>query len=270
MIKVDSLKNKWASLEESRTDRYLLEPLDAFNIFIGINPSGRRILALDIKNISEVNLDYFPSWTGAPVEHKAIENRYYLIITLMDDDNANILDDLIHNLVLRFEKITTIDNALDSFSQWLIEYSWFFKKNRPRLSKAAQRGLIGELIFLKDYAMNNRTNINALNAWRGHDRKIHDFSFAKGNVEIKTTISKEPKKVMISNEKQLDGNGIEKLFLSVFLFKESESGKSLPEYIDEIRTLLRQDPQSANLLFEVYLKHAKYVEKIEPITSLIK
>ena len=89
----------------------------------------------------------------------------------MDDDNANILDDLIHNLVLRFEKITTIDNALDSFSQWLIEYSWFFKKNRPRLSKAAQRGLIGELIFLKDYAMNNRTNINALNAWRGHDEK---------------------------------------------------------------------------------------------------
>ena len=119
MIKVDSLKNKWASLEESRTDRYLLEPLDAFNIFIGINPSGRRILALDIKNISEVNLDYFPSWTGAPVEHKAIENRYYLIITLMDDDNANILDDLIHNLVLRFEKITTIDNALDSFPNGL-------------------------------------------------------------------------------------------------------------------------------------------------------
>ena len=44
--------------------------------------------------------------------------------------------------------------------------------------------------------------------------------FAKGNVEIKTTISKEPKKVMISNEKQLDGNGIEKLFLSVFLLKK--------------------------------------------------
>ena len=82
--------------------------------------------------------------------------------------------------------------------------------------QAAQRGLIGELIF-GDYAKNNRT-INALNAWRGHDRKIHDF-FAKGNVEIKTTI-KELQKVAISNV-AIGGNGIEKLFLS--FFKESES-----------------------------------------------
>jgi len=258
---MNSLKDKWASLEASQTDRYLLEPLDAFNLFIGLNPSGKRILALDIKNTGEINLDYFPSWTGAPIEHKEIENRFYLIITLMDDDNANILDDLIHNLVLRFEEIRTIGDALDSFSQWLIEYSWFFKKDRSPLSKAAQRGLIGELIFLKDYVMKNRSNTNALNAWRGHNRKVHDFSFKNGNVEIKTTISKEPKKVIISNEKQLNDDGLEKLLLSVFLLKEVDSGKSLPEYIDEIRSQLRQDSESANLLFEVYLKHAKYVDR---------
>lgn len=256
-----SLEDKWASLKKASTDRYLLEPLDAFNIFIGLNPSGLRILALDIKNKKEVNLDYFPSWTGAPIEHIQIENRFYLIITLIDEDYANILDDLIHNLVMRFESVKNVEDALDIFSQWLIEYSWFFKKDRPPISKAAQRGIIGELIFLKDYLMKDRSKVNALNAWRGHNRKIHDFSFENGNVEIKTTITKEPKRVVISNEKQLDDNGIEHLFLGVFILKENDSGKSLPEYVDEIRTLLRQDSQSANVLFEVYLKHAKYMER---------
>ena len=77
----------------------------------------------------------------------------------------------------------------------------------------------------------------------------------------KTTISKEPKKVIISNEKQLNNQGLNNLFLSVFLLEESDSGKSLPEYIDEIRTYINEDSQTANPLFEVYLKHAKYLEK---------
>jgi hypothetical protein len=260
ITELSTLKNKWASLELARTDKYLLDPLEAFNLFIGINPSGLRILALDIRNMDEVNLDYFPSWTGAPIEHMSIENRYYLIITLIDDNNANILNDLIQNLVLRFDDVRSLDNALDSFSQWLFEYSWFFKKNRPPLSEAAQRGLIGELIFLKDYIMKNRSNIKALNAWRGHNRKVHDFSFKNGNIEVKTTISKEPKKVTISNEKQLDQNGIGNLFLSVFLLKETDNGKSLPEFVDEIRDLLTDDAESANMLFDAYLKHAKFLD----------
>ena len=103
MDDLNNLKKKWNSLESVKTEKYLLEPLDAFNIFIGINPSGKRILALDIKDRSEINLDFFPSWTGAPIEHKKIENQFYLIITLIDDKNATILDDLIYNLVLRFK-----------------------------------------------------------------------------------------------------------------------------------------------------------------------
>ena len=55
MDDLNNLKKKWNSLESVKTEKYLLEPLDAFNIFIGINPSGKRILALDIKDRSEIN-----------------------------------------------------------------------------------------------------------------------------------------------------------------------------------------------------------------------
>ena len=122
---------------------------------------------------------------------------------MIDDKNATILDDLIYNLVLRFKNVINIDSALDVFSQWLNEYSLFFKGSKHPLSKSAQRGLIGELIFLKEYAMKWGSIVSSLNAWRGHDRKIYDFSFPNGNVEIKTTISKEPKKVIISTKSNL-------------------------------------------------------------------
>ena len=78
---MQQLKNKWESLESSRTSSYILEALDAFNLFIGISPKGNRILALDIKDQSEVNMDLYPSWNGAPVEHQKIEDCYYIIIT---------------------------------------------------------------------------------------------------------------------------------------------------------------------------------------------
>lgn len=256
---MNDLKTKWESLESSRSDTYLFEPLDAFNLFIGLTPNGKRILALDIKDKDEINLDHFPKWRGAPVEHKKINSCYYMLITLLDETFANILNDLINNLIIRFSEIKNINESLDTLSAWLIEYQSFFTQTKKPLSETSQRGLIGELLFLRDYVLPHKSSVETLHSWRGHDRKYHDFSFDHGNVEVKTTISKEPKKVTISNEKQLDDAGLENLYLSVFILKEAANGRSLPEYIDEIRQIFMQDTTSANL-FELYLTHAKYQE----------
>ena len=92
---------------------------------------------------------------------------------------------------------------MDVFSQWLNEYSLFFKGSKHPLSKSAQRGLIGELIFLKEYAMKWGSIVSSLNAWRGHDRKIYDFHFQMVMLKLKPQYQKNPKRSLYRTKSNL-------------------------------------------------------------------
>lgn len=66
----------------------------------------------------------------------------------------------------------------------------------------------------------------AVNGWRGGQRAHQDFQFARGAVEVKTTLAKQPQTVRVTSERQLDASRWTALFLHVLALdvRDAESG----------------------------------------------
>ena len=86
-------------------------------------------------------------------------------------------------------------------------YSWrqLFRPDNARMTEAEIMGLIGELLFLKDYMIPERGIDVALESWMGPEKTHKDFSDQQDWFEIKT-ISFGKESVRISSVEQLDSN----------------------------------------------------------------
>lgn len=86
-------------------------------------------------------------------------------------------------------------------------YSWkqLFRPDNARLTEAEIMGLIGELLFLKDYMMIERGIDVALESWMGPEKNHKDFSDQQDWFEVKT-INFGKDSVRISSIEQLDSD----------------------------------------------------------------
>ncbi len=79
-------------------------------------------------------------------------------------------------------------------------------------------------------------------------------------MEVKTTLSKEPIKVVISNERQLDNRGLVSLHLLVLSLIEAQSGgESLPDVVISLREMFSNDMRYSRR-FEYGLREAGYLD----------
>lgn len=86
-------------------------------------------------------------------------------------------------------------------------HAWkkLFKPNRTNLSEFEIQGLIGELLFMRDYAIPQWGIDAALESWTGPEKTHKDFSIGNEWYEIKTiTTGKDT--VRISSIEQLDSD----------------------------------------------------------------
>ncbi|MDP2102095.1 MAG: PD-(D/E)XK motif protein [Methylotenera sp.] len=109
------------------------------------------------------------------------------------------------------------------------------------LSRNDQIGLFGELLILNSMLNYSSNKNSGLDSWQGPQGSNHDFTLGPNAIEVKTTTGNEPTRVHISNEYQLDSNGLGNLFLCHIRLDERQSfGVSLPILIDEIVTSLSE------------------------------
>ena len=163
---------------------------------------------------------------------------------LKTDEPLEVFLSVCADLVRQFELATTPADRKKTFISFLENWARFFSKaGNKGLSKTDQQGLYGELNWLKFIIQNDVEKGAALNAWKGCERNYHDFEVSGEVVEVKTTKSKAPRKVWISNERQLDDTGLNSLHLLVLTLVISESGgQTLPELVAEISAELEENP----------------------------
>lgn len=143
------------------------------------------------------------------------------------------------------------------FSRW----SKFFERyGIEGLSQERQRGLFGELILLELLLKKGLDAVSAISSWKGCSGGRHDFVHKDIGIEVKTTLSKEPRKILVSSERQLDDAGLESLTLFILtLIQADEKGTSLPSLVNTIRREI--EPHSnATFLFETDLIEAGYTD----------
>jgi hypothetical protein len=226
---------------------------------------NKKLLLLNIDNPEDINDSHFPQWEGTSIEKKKIGPESYAIaLKLLDDDYISIFNALIRDLHENIKNSKSNHEAITCFANALYKWYEFFKKYGTKvLSENAQRGIYGELYFLKEHLINNSEAIIALNAWKGHEMKHHDYSFPNGVLEVKTTIRKAHKKVTISNEKQLDNTGFPHLFLyCITLNMDSNNGESLVELVHGLEDYFSKYPNAATI-FNNFLSNTGYLKDHE-------
>ena len=90
---------------------------------------------------------------------------------------------------------------------------------------------------------------------KGGERAYHDFQFANRVIEVKSTSSKEPKKVRISNEKQLYDDGIDSLQLLATSLTTVEGGVRLIDVFDELSAILSEEDITHDKLLIQIIKY---------------
>jgi hypothetical protein len=101
----------------------------------------------------------------------------------------------------------------------------------------------------------------AIEGWLGPINGIQDFALGGGAVEVKTTIATAGFPATIGSLDQMDDSSRQPLFLAAVRICLNATGMSLPTIIDDMRTLLSEDP-AARHTFNIKLIHAGYLDAV--------
>jgi hypothetical protein len=234
-----------------------IDPQCADELFAGVRmPTGTRVFLLRLPSTPQLSRNALPQSRGfmthlARFEHDP-EHCCNLVLEATDPAFNHIFGALSENLVGHIMARGQRETALSAFVSTLQHWKHFFDSAGPEgMSEEKILGLLGELSFLCDTAIRHVPSPTAaLTGWVGPDPLSKDFEYNGCAVEVKATASREPVKVRISGERQLDDLGTGNLFLFVLLTERTAAGGiCVPELVEAVRTCL-PDFGAARLVFE--------------------
>jgi len=188
-----------------------------------------------------------PEWRGLRLQVLTEEIRphdrtRHLCLSLAENGMWDVFLHFAADLVTSLEGVLDPSIRIGRVAECLDRWNSFFEERAATgLAEIAQRGLIAELLFIERLLDAGFAASDAVNAWKGCRRSYHDFDISGRVVEVKSTMTKEPRRVWISNERQLDDRGLESLHLFVVTFQPSDGGKTLPDVVDAVRLRLASD-----------------------------
>lgn len=131
------------------------------------------------------------------------DGKYAITFTLMDSNKEDIFIKMVADIIdfsnHEVEEIA-LRKAVRRYNAWL---KLLDHKNEALLGIDAQKGLIGELLFLKEKIEFGMPTVNALSGWVGPNGADQDFVYADCWHEIKTTGASSVV-ISISSIEQLD------------------------------------------------------------------
>lgn len=170
------------------------------NIFLGYNIDGNMSMVITengmdaiVKSSKIINVSL----------NKRDDNKLALSFDLLDNSYISIFLIFCKDIIITCEKVgrdKAIANALIRWKYWI---EMFGRCKDNILPKSEIKGLIGELIQLRDYFMNNWDETTAIDSWMGPLLGHKDFEIEDTWYEIKS-INENSIQVSISSLEQLE------------------------------------------------------------------
>ena len=236
------------------------------DVFVAIQqPEKQLCIASSISESIDFNISQFDNLQEIQIELIPDPNKQkkrILIFKLTNNQHRDIFsvlcEDLIANIATETNEKQLVKTLLNRFEKWK---SLFTKIASEGLSSEEQRGLFGELYFIRKFMQRNQNYSAVLNTWVGPANEVRDFQMGNWAMEIKTTHGNNHQKIQISSERQLDVTHLEKLYIyHVSLEKAQESGETLNQIVSSITNLLASDTIALNR-FRSKLYEAGYFEQ---------
>ena len=192
------------------------------------------------------------------------DGRYAISFTLLSPEQEDVFvimcSDLIRFSSLESDQTHSLEMVLKRYNEWLklLQY-----KNSAILSISSQKGLIGELIYLKNRIEAGLSPEEALLGWVGPDGADQDFVYKDGWHEVKTT-GLSSSEVTISSIEQLDNPEVgELVVIRVDKCAPAHPGAfTLYKLVHQIRNMLSSST-AAPESFMLKLGSAGYIDMPE-------
>lgn len=136
----------------------------------------------------------------------------------------------------------------------------FMRKGLQALSPEAEIGLVGELSVLRSIIDAGVPASLAVESWLGPLDALQDFELGTGALEVKSTLSAIGFLAKIGSLEQLEDSVRQPLFVVSVRLKQTTTGKTLPEIVDEMQCIVKGDPEAERLLAERLLA-AGFIEQ---------
>ena len=220
----------------------LARPTAACPLFVALElASRRRAVLLRLPSASVPARRHWPRCKGLEPLAVELDGGAHFGVALKEPRFADVFTALTEDLVRRVANAVDPAAQTRAFLGQLSRWQKFLSASTEGLSEEAQRGLWGELYFLREHLI-PAIGSSALAGWKGPERAHQDFQFPCGAVEVKTTLAKQPQVIRITSERQLDDSQWPSLFLFVVALDSRENGgESLSTLIASLRTLFKTD-----------------------------
>ena len=183
------LDDEWNAVPSSMVDAIeggRLGRQDGFDIVFGISSEGNRHLLIELGPAEDIAFTSL-AWDGLVVNlttlgAKGIDSSQWVDLECTDNVYERTFRALCRDVLDRLPLDAT--SSIDAVVRVLTDWARFWKQP-PSLSRSSEIGLIGELLFLRDWLLPLHGD-NAVSMWTGPSGLVHDFSSPSMSVEVKT------------------------------------------------------------------------------------
>jgi len=257
MKMMERIKQIWTQLEANSSavaGLFKLRFSDASkcDVFLGMKfPETYRMLILKVPFTIGKEFNFKYEFRGLKFDkiYDPDDSKFILLnLVLVDKQFKDVFDTLIADVLAAVINETDIKVILKNYSNRLIKWQSLFERFKQQgLIPEEQRGLFGELFFLRKFLQANSDFQNIVSSWIGSEKQIRDFQFGRWSVEVKTTHGNNHQKIHISSERQLDTTNMDNLYLHhLSLEVRQQSGETLNQLVDSVIEILSTDFTALN------------------------
>lgn len=240
--------------QESVADLYLVvhKPSNARALLIDVDLSGTDIGELPTGR--GIDLRWVPTASGGQV----------LELVLSQPAFADLFDALVTDIASAAAGGLDQHDVAVRVAARVRRWQTFLRETSTGLPAERQRGLYGELYFLRRVLLGAVPTGTAVEAWVGPLAAAQDFAFGATAVEVKTTIANQHQVLRIASERQLDTTALTNLALfHLSVDGRDGAGQTLRELVEELRAKLTESGGAD--LFEDRLFSGGYLDVHAPL-----
>ena len=238
------INNPWNEIQPPQDDvnARRVDHTHPLDLFWAKDSLGRYLFIYEFPEAVSIAKNNLPEIQGLQIEifstpNKPVKKR--LILLLKETENWEIFLALCNDIIHSTRAVRDGSWATQIFIRRLKRWQDFLKKGRKEiLSEDEIKGLIGELIFLRNYLTPSFGLEHAVRFWQGPEDLPQDFNVNDSAVEIKCQSGGSSPTIHISSADQLNSQLHELYLFVVTLGKtppEAENAVNLPLLITELR-----------------------------------
>jgi hypothetical protein len=243
MMTLNDFKGKWDAMPIYANAFLLLDCNHPVEFNIGYEELNQKTLLVmhsgEIHNIAS-------SKSIVASNYQFPDGTWVLTFRLVRNDNEDVFLRFCWDIIesSRNNNGDKIEFILQRYKKWLklMEYN-----RQDIMSGSMQKGLLGELLFLKEL-ISTMGDTKAVNSWSGPDDADQDFIYDNTWTEIKA-VSADAERVEISSIEQLDNNigGTLRVYYLETTTPDNALGFTLAKIVSDVKTLISGNPEAKEL-----------------------